>query len=105
MPAAQGAGPFDDLSRRWHDLAERRLAYFAEFHRSGRWRLYYRTEQQFAARMLEVINAARIWARLAGRTPPTVTLPALEAARAAPARAERATAPKPAKPERVRPAA
>lgn len=106
MAAGQGGHPFDDLSRRWHDLADRRLAYFAELHRSGRWRLYYRTEQQFAVRMLEVIRAAKIWAELAGREPPTVTLPSLEAARAAPSRAELATAPRPDRtPDRIRPAA
>jgi len=106
MAAGRGGQPFDDLSRRWHDLADRRLAYFAELHRSGRWRLYYRTEQQFAIRMMEVIGAAKIWAELAGRAPPTVTLPVLEAVRAMPrSRAELATAPKPARPERVRPAA
>ncbi|MEJ2624852.1 MAG: hypothetical protein P8Z80_10015 [Pseudolabrys sp.] len=106
MPATQGGQPFDDLSRRWHDLADRRLAYFTELHRSGRWRLYYRTKQQFAIRMLDVIQAAKVWAELAGRAPPTVTLQSLEAARAMPpSRAELATAPKPARPERVRPAA
>lgn len=75
MPAAQGGPRFDDLTRRWHDLAERRLAHFAELYHSGRWRLYYRTEQQFAARMLEVIRMAKIWALLAGREPPSVTVP------------------------------
>jgi len=103
MPATQGGPPFDELSRRWHDLAERRLAHFIELHRSERWRLYYQTEQQFAARMLEVIKAAKIWAQLADRELATVTLPALDVARTMPpSRAERAAAPKP---DRVRPAA
>lgn len=70
MPVTRGGYyPFDDLSRRWHALAERRLAAFTEMYRSGRWRHYYRTEQQFAVRMLEVIQAAKIWAELAGRKP------------------------------------
>jgi len=68
MPVTRGGYyPFDDLSRRWHALAERRLAAFTEMYRSGRWRHYYPTEQQFAMRMLEVIQAAKIWAELAGR--------------------------------------
>jgi hypothetical protein len=70
MPVTRGGCcPFDDLSRRWHALAERRFAAFTEMYRSGRWRHYYRTEQQFALRMLEVIQAAKIWAELAGRKP------------------------------------
>jgi uncharacterized repeat protein (TIGR03809 family) len=70
MPVTRGGYyPFDDLSRRWHVLAERRLAAFTEMYRSGRWRRYYRTEQQFAVRMLEVIQAAKIWAELAGHKP------------------------------------
>jgi uncharacterized repeat protein (TIGR03809 family) len=69
MPVTRGGLPFDDLSRRWHDLAERRLAYFTELYRSGRWKRYYASEEQFAARMLDVIRAAKVWARLAGREP------------------------------------
>lgn len=98
MPAGQGKADFDDLARRWHHLADRRLANFTEMHRSGRWRHYYRTEAQFAARMLEVIKAAKIWAELAGREPPTVTVPVAavtDAPAPLPARAELATAPKP----------
>jgi hypothetical protein len=37
MPALPGAPRFDEISRKWLDLAERRLAYFAELYRSGRW--------------------------------------------------------------------
>jgi hypothetical protein len=67
MPVTRGGLPFDDLSRRWHDLAERRLEHFTELYRSGRWQRYYASEEQFAARMLDVIRAAKVWARLAGR--------------------------------------
>ncbi len=102
MPAGQGKPSFDDLARRWHHLADRRLAHFAELHRSGRWRHYYRTEAQFAARMLDVIKAAKIWAELAGREPPTVAVPAADSPATMPARAELATAPKP---DGLRPAA
>lgn len=101
MPAEQGRPPFDDLTRRWHDLADRRLAHFAELYHSGRWRLYYRSEEHFAERMLEVIKAAKIWARLAGREPPTVTVP-LPAVAASPAAA---SSPAPRKQGGLRPAA
>jgi uncharacterized repeat protein (TIGR03809 family) len=72
MPVTHGGLPFDDLSRRWHDLAERRLRHFVELYRSGRWQRYYASEEQFAARMLDVIRAAKVWARLAGRAQPAL---------------------------------
>ena len=82
MPVARGGYyPFDDLSRRWHALAERRLVAFTEMYRSGRWRHYYPTEQQFAMRMLEVIQAAKIWAELAGRARVKAAEPASAAER------------------------
>jgi uncharacterized repeat protein (TIGR03809 family) len=105
MPAGQGRPSFDSLARRWHHLADRRLAYFAELYHSGRWRHYYRTEAQFAERMLEVIKTARIWAELAGREPSTVSVPVpamTNTQQTMPARAELATAPRP---DRLRPAA
>lgn len=117
MPAAQGKPPFDTLARQWHHLADRRLAHFTELYRSGRWRLYYRTEAQFAERMMDVIRTARVWAELAGRAPPAVTVPVptstpapaiqesppqLPSPAQLPSRAELATAPKTG---RLRPAA
>ncbi len=60
--------PLDAVARKWSDLAERRLYYFLELYRSGRFRHYY-TEQEFAARMLDVIKAARQWAALAPAKP------------------------------------
>ena len=98
MPAPQGNPRFNDLSRRWHHLADRRLAHFAELYHSGRWRCYYRSEEQFARRMLEVIKAAKIWAELAGREPPTVTVPVAATTQrpaAVPSRAELVAMPKP----------
>ena len=64
MPTQQGSARLDHVTRQWHDLAERRLAYFTELYRSGRWRRYYQQEQ-FALRMLDVIRAARAWRDLA----------------------------------------
>lgn len=69
MPVTRSRPPFDDIARRWHDLAERRLAHFTELYRSGRWQRYYASQEQFAARMLDVIRAAKNWAELAGRDP------------------------------------
>lgn len=70
MPAAPSEPAFDAIVQRWCGLAERRLAHYTELHRSGRWRHYYATEEQFAAHMLDVIKAVKLWAKLAGRQPP-----------------------------------
>ena len=64
MPAVQGGPRLDEIARKWHDLAERRLAYFTELYRSGRWKHYY-TQERFALRMLDVIKAAKVWGELA----------------------------------------
>ena len=69
MSAEQGAQRFQEIARKWHDLAERRLSHYAELYRSGRWTHYYDSREQFAVRMLDVIRAARAWAKLAGREP------------------------------------
>ena len=72
MPAVQGGDRLGIITRQWHELAERRLAYFTELYRSGRWRRYY-SQEHFALRMLDVIKAARTWRDLAERswrTPP-----------------------------------
>ena len=69
MSAVQGAQRFQEIARKWHDLAERRLAYYSELYRSGRWAHYYESREQFAMRMLDVIRAARAWAKLAGHEP------------------------------------
>ena len=66
MPHATGGPFFDAISRKWLALAERRLLYYSELYRSGRWTHYYATREQFAVQMLDVIKAAKIWARLAG---------------------------------------
>ena len=69
MSAVQGGPPFGTIARKWRDLAERRLACFTELYQSGRWTHYYASRQQFAAHMLEVIKAAKIWRKLAGDPP------------------------------------
>jgi len=67
MPVVQGGRRLDKIAIKWHDLAERRLAYFTELYRSGRWRHYY-TQERFALRMLDVIRAAKAWRELADRS-------------------------------------
>jgi uncharacterized repeat protein (TIGR03809 family) len=67
MPAVQGGYRLDEISRKWRDLAERRLAYFTELYRSGRWKHYY-TEDDFVVRMRDVVKAAKVWSNLADRT-------------------------------------
>lgn len=62
MPRAQP--PFDNVTRQWLDLAQRRLDYYVALYRSGRWKHYY-TEEAMALRMLDVIKAVRSWAELA----------------------------------------
>ena len=66
MPQAMGSARLDEISARWRDLAERRLAYYTELYRSGRWQHYY-TRERFAMRMLDVIKAAKVWGELADK--------------------------------------
>ena len=65
MQAVAGGPDFKTIARKWHDLAERRLDYYTELYRSGRWQHYY-TQDRFAMRMLDVIEAAKRWRALAG---------------------------------------
>ena len=67
MTAVQGGARLSVITRQWHELAERRLAYYNELYRSGRWTRYY-AKEHFALRMLDVIKAARIWRDLASRS-------------------------------------
>jgi uncharacterized repeat protein (TIGR03809 family) len=64
MPATLGVPGFDELSRQWLTLAERRLAYFSELYRSGRWQRYY-TAEDFAEQVVDVMKAVTIWRELA----------------------------------------
>ena len=67
MPKAPGAPRLDEIAHKWRNLADRRLAYFTELYRSGRWKHYY-TMESFEVRMRDVIKAAKVWADLADRT-------------------------------------
>jgi uncharacterized repeat protein (TIGR03809 family) len=65
MQAVAGGPDFKQIAQKWHDLAERRLDYYTQLYRSGRWRHYY-TQERFAMRMLDVIEGAKRWRSLAG---------------------------------------
>jgi uncharacterized repeat protein (TIGR03809 family) len=65
MQALPSRPRLNEIALKWHDLAQRRLDYYTELYRSGRWQHYY-TQERFAVRMLDVINAARKWRELAG---------------------------------------
>jgi len=62
------------MARKWHALAQRRLLYYSELYRSGRWTHYFANREAFAARMLDVIRAAKAWANLAGERPPAPSI-------------------------------
>jgi len=66
MPAMQGGSRLKVTARHWHDLAERRLAYYIDLCRGGCW-VHYCSQEQFALCMLDVIKAAKIFRDLAGR--------------------------------------
>jgi hypothetical protein len=63
--SARHPGPYDDVARKWHALAERRTAHVLELRDSGRWKHYYTREELLDA----LRDAARIrdqWAKIAG---------------------------------------
>ena len=65
MQALPSRPRLDQIALKWHDLAQRRLDHYTELYRSGRWQRYY-TQERFAMRMLDVIDAAKKWRDLAG---------------------------------------
>jgi len=69
MPAGDNALRLERVTRKWLDLAERRLAYYDELYRSGRWTLYFRTQDQFVVRMLDAIKVVKVLRRVARHIP------------------------------------
>lgn len=59
-------------ARQWHALAERRVAAYLDMYRSGRWRHYYSSQEQFAARMLDVIKVAKAFQEISGAPAPAL---------------------------------
>jgi uncharacterized repeat protein (TIGR03809 family) len=66
MPAGIPAH-FDAVTQRWRELALRRHAYYLELFKSGRWTRYF-TEQEFLARMRDVVTTTAFWNGLAEKT-------------------------------------
>ena len=69
MPAGTNVLRLERVTRKWLDLAERRLAYYDELYRSGRWSLYFPTQELFAVRMLDVIKVVKVLRRVVQRIP------------------------------------
>jgi len=69
MPAGTNALRLERVNRKWLDLAERRLVYYEELYRSGRWSLYFPTQDQFAVRMLDAIKVVKVLRRVAQHIP------------------------------------
>jgi uncharacterized repeat protein (TIGR03809 family) len=70
MPHATDGFYFEPIAHKWLKLADRRLLYYSDLYRSGRWTRYYASREEFAEKMHEAIKAAQIWARLAGARGP-----------------------------------
>ncbi len=96
MPAFPGSSPLDEISVKWRDLAQRRLVYFTELYRSGRWQHYY-TPEAFTERMRDVVKATKACSQLAERATAERIL--------ATDMADPALKPLPELPEKYRPAA
>ncbi len=68
MPAEPSARSLDRISHNLCDLAHKRLAYYSELSKSGRWKLYF-TEREFIERLRDVIAVTNTWNELTGRKP------------------------------------
>jgi hypothetical protein len=73
MAVVQGGVRLDQIAKKWHALAQRRLAHVRELERSGRWKHFY-SEEQFSsylretervADLRETERVAALWAKLA----------------------------------------
>lgn len=60
MASSHAAGTFESLTLQWSNLADRRLRYYIDLYRSGRWQHYF-TEEQFLQRIRDVRAAASQW--------------------------------------------
>lgn len=69
LSAADAKALFDRIPHQWLALAERRVDYYTELYRNGRWRNYY-TEEYFVELMRDVVQAAAAWRELANRALP-----------------------------------
>jgi hypothetical protein len=51
------------ITRKWHDLAEKRRAHFIDLYESGRWKHYY-GEREFVVLMRDTVQLADHWSQL-----------------------------------------
>ena len=65
--AAGSHRSFDVVSESFRALAQRRHAYYLELLQSGRWQHYF-TEQEFAARLRDVLAVTRFWNEMSDDT-------------------------------------
>jgi uncharacterized repeat protein (TIGR03809 family) len=79
MSAQQPARSLDAVACKWRDLAERRRAHLFEMYRSGRWKHYYRTEDEFFTRMHQAMRDVEAWSDIVP-PPPQETIEAAKAA-------------------------
>ena len=68
MAARKTEFRLEEIAYRWLGLAERRLAYYQELYRSGRWILYFHTQERYAEKMLDAIRAVTTFRHLSART-------------------------------------
>jgi hypothetical protein len=68
MSAMQSLPRFDEILRKWLNLAEIRLANLFVLFRNGRRQRYY-AKEPFAIILPDAICAVKLWKRLAGRAP------------------------------------
>jgi hypothetical protein len=61
MSAVQGGLRSEEIARKWHDLAQRRLVHVTELYRSGRWKEYYANQERFERDMRGAIEAVKVW--------------------------------------------
>jgi hypothetical protein len=66
--SARQPSPYDDVARKWHALAARRLAHVEDLRDSGRWRHYYEWDALIEA-LREAAAMRDTWARIAGLAP------------------------------------
>lgn len=65
MAVAQSGVRFDQIAKKWHALAQRRLAHVRELERSGRWKYFY-SEERFGLYLRETERVAALWAKARG---------------------------------------
>ncbi len=77
MAASNIGFRMEEIAHQWLVLTERRLAYYQELYRSGRWTRYYPSREHFAARMLDVMRVVKTFRALSETTGMRTQAPAI----------------------------